>query len=115
MQRGSIPRTEASGDRDLDQIGDDCDLCSDFASGNNADFDQNGIGDECECGDQSQDGAVNVIDIVAMNGAIYGSGRVSPLCDTNFDDRCDVRDMLGAYGKIFGRPAYCSRYPPPTP
>jgi hypothetical protein len=55
---------------------------------------------------------VNVLDLVGINLAIFGSVLTSPLCDTNFDGRCDVQDIVGANYKIFGRPAYCSRYPP---
>jgi len=100
-------------DRDLDRLGDACDLCPDYSTTINTDFDQNGIGDPCECGDQTQDGVVNVVDIVSINLAIFGAVLTSPLCDTNFDDECDVRDIVGANRKIFGEPAYCSRYPPP--
>jgi len=100
-------------DRDIDDYGDACDLCPDYAIAINTDFDGNGIGDPCECGDQTQDGVVNVVDIISINLAIFGAVLTSPLCDTNFDDECDVRDIVGANRKIFGQPAYCSRYPPP--
>jgi len=102
-------------DRDLDAYGDVCDLCPDYRSSNNNDFDRNGIGDVCECGDQTQDGVVNVIDIVAINAAIFGQALVSPLCDTNYDGLCNVSDIVGVNYKTFGQPAYCARYPPPVP
>jgi WD40 repeat protein len=99
-------------DVDLDLIGDICDLCPDYLS-TNADFDDNGIGDECECGDQSGDGIVNVLDLLAIAQAIFEPALVTDLCDTNEDQICDVQDILAANAKIFGAPAYCARYPAP--
>ena len=55
----------------------------------------------------------NVLDLIAINRAIFTPSLVTPLCDTTNDGLCDVRDLIGANLKIFGRPAYCSRYPPP--
>jgi hypothetical protein len=100
---------------DSDELGDACDRCPAYAAATNADSDGNGIGDACECGDQTQDGAVDVADIVAIHSVIFGSVPISPLCDTNNDQKCNVSDMVGVHRKIFGRAAYCSRYPPPTP
>jgi hypothetical protein len=101
------------GDADLDLFGDVCDLCPDFPSTND-DFDGNGIGDECECGDQTQDGTVSILDILAINAVIFGQALESPLCDTNQDQVCNVEDILGANAKIFGEEAFCSRYPAPS-
>jgi hypothetical protein len=109
-----IPDPEQD-DRDRDEIGDLCDDCPDHRASSQLDSDQNGIGDLCECGDQTEDGTVDALDLVAINLAIFGAVPVSPLCDTNDDDRCDVQDIIGANRKIFGQPAYCSRYPPPGP
>ena len=59
-------------------------------------------GDECECGDQSLDGRVNVTDIVAINSAIFaGPTFAQELCDTNLDDACNVQDIVGANKEIF--------------
>ncbi len=100
-------------DRDLDLIGDACDLCPDYPSAG-ADTSGNGIGDECECGDQTADGFVDVADILAINRVIFGLEPASPpLCDTNGDAECNVADILGANAKIFGAQAFCSRYPSP--
>jgi hypothetical protein len=41
--------------------------------------------------------------------------RLRRLCDANNDGLCNVQDIVAANQKIFGRPAYCSRYPPPGP
>jgi len=98
-------------DRDLDQIGDVCDLCPDYPSTVNRDVDGNGVGDACECGDQTGDGTVDVLDIIGINRAILGFVPVSPLCDTNEDGLCNVSDIVGANQKIFGKRAFCSRYP----
>jgi hypothetical protein len=100
--------------RDSDAWGDICDRCPDYAIQTNTDRDGNGIGDPCECGDQTHDGRVDVRDLVEINRAIFGRTSVSPLCDTNGDDLCDVQDIVGANLKIFGRPAYCSRFPRPA-
>jgi hypothetical protein len=100
-------------DRDRDGIENALDNCPYFASTDQADADANGIGNVCECGDQNEDGRVDVRDIVAINNAIFGSIPTSPLCDTNNDALCNVVDIVGANLKIFGRPAFCSRYPLP--
>jgi hypothetical protein len=100
------------GDFDDDGIPDVDDLCPEYPS-TNVDTDGNGIGDECECGDQNGDGTVDVNDILAINAAIFDPTQVTELCDTNDDQLCDVQDILGANAKIFGAEAYCSRYPAP--
>jgi hypothetical protein len=101
--------------RDADDFGDACDACPGYATSNQSDANGNGIGDECECGDQNEDGAVDVSDLVAINLAIFGRNPVSPLCDANDDAQCNVSDIVAANQKIFGRPAYCSRHPRPVP
>jgi hypothetical protein len=58
---------------------------------------------------------VDVRDLLAISLAIFNPPLATPLCDTNNDGRCDVSDIVGANLKIYGRPAYCSRYPPPGP
>jgi glucose/arabinose dehydrogenase len=99
-------------DSDGDGLVDPLDRCPAFASSAQGDVDANGIGDVCECGDQNGDGYVDVLDLVAINRAISDPSLITPLCDTNFDDQCDFSDIAGANRKIFGRPAYCSRFPP---
>jgi hypothetical protein len=100
-------------DRDRDGIANDIDRCPDFADLDQTDSDANGIGDVCECGDQNGDGTVNVLDLLAINAAIFDPSQVTELCDTNDDGLCNVSDILGANAKIFGAPGFCSRYPRP--
>ena len=54
-----------------------------------------------------------MVDILAINAAIFDPAQATDLCDTNNDQQCDVQDILGASAKIFGAAAYCSRYPAP--
>jgi hypothetical protein len=101
------------GDQDADGVCDDADLCPFVPRGRtpHRDSDGNGIGNECECGDQDGNFTVNVADIVAMQKAIYQPGLATALCDTNGDGRCNVSDMVGAVRKIYGGRAYCRAYP----
>jgi hypothetical protein len=99
-------------DEDGDAVIDEADNCRIFPNPPQLDGDANGIGDACECGDQSGDGTVDVSDLVAINRAVFDPAVATPLCDTNGDDLCDVRDIVGANRKIFGGFAVCSRYGP---
>jgi hypothetical protein len=98
---------------DIDSLGDACDNCPAWPNPDQIDVDTNGIGDTCECGDQSGDARVNVLDLLAINMAVFNPALAAPLCDTNYDGLCNVQDIVGANQKLFGHPAYCSRYPPP--
>jgi hypothetical protein len=113
-QAADIDAATPGYDVDDDGTLDGDDLCPRFAGASQTDTDGNGIGDDCECGDQSGDGTVDVNDILAVNAAIFNPSLVTPLCDTNDDALCDVSDILGVNAKIFGAPAYCSRYPAPV-
>ena len=53
-------------------------------------------------------------DLVAINLAIFDPAGGTDLCDTNYDGKCNVADLVGANLKIFGSPAHGSRYPPPS-
>jgi hypothetical protein len=100
-------------DADHDGAPDASDNCPAWPNPGQQDSDANGIGDDCECGDQNGSGKVDISDLVAVNAAIFTPCLATPLCDTNDDDRCDVRDVIGVNLKIFGQPAYCARYPAP--
>jgi glucose/arabinose dehydrogenase len=100
-------------DTDEDGRIDPRDLCPAFASPDQTDTDGNGIGNVCECGDQSGDGRVDVIDLVAIQLAIFDPSLATPLCDANGDDRCNVVDLVAVNRRIFGARASCSRNPLP--
>jgi hypothetical protein len=103
----------SAADTDGDGVADPIDVCPAFPNPDQSDRDGNGIGDVCECGDQNGDARVDVQDLIAINIAIFNPQLATPLCDTNADGLCNVRDIVGANLKIYGTPAYCSRYPPP--
>jgi hypothetical protein len=94
-------------------MSDDSGLSAGTVAGH-TDSDGNGIGDECECGDQNTDGTVDVSDILAINAAIFAPELATALCDANDDQLCDVNDILAVNAKIFGADAYCERYPTPA-
>ncbi len=101
-------------DADCDGTPDAADLCPFYAETDPAaDTDGNGIGNECECGDQTGDGRVTIEDILAINGVIFGLQPAAELCDANCDGQCNIADILGANAKIFGTPACCARFPLP--
>jgi hypothetical protein len=104
-------------DLDCDGLANGVDLCPYFNSQDQTDTDGNGIGDVCECSDQSGDGVVTVADIVEINRAIFTPSLVTPLCDGDHDRKCTVGDIVSANVKIFGGASYCRRYPaaPPAP
>jgi len=100
-------------DSDADGRIDPLDLCPSFSSPDQTDTDGNGIGDVCECGDQTGDGWVNVSDLLAIQRAIFQPALATPLCDANGDDRCDVGDIVAANHRVFGARAHCRRNPLP--
>jgi hypothetical protein len=102
-------------DLDCDGLPNDVDLCPYFNSQDQTDTDGNGIGDVCECSDQSGDGRVTVADIVEINRAIFTPSRITPLCDGDHDRRCTVADLVAANLKIYGGTSHCRRYPAPAP
>ena len=102
-------------DLDCDGLPNATDKCPYFNSQDQTDSNGNGIGNVCECSDQTGEGVVTVSDIVAINTAIFTPSLVTALCDGNNDRRCNVNDILAANLKIFGAPSYCRRYPLPHP
>lgn len=104
-----------AGDLDCDGIPNAQDKCPYFNTQDQTDTDGNGIGNACECSDQTGDGRVNVADIVGINTAIFNPAQISPLCDGNHDRKCNVGDIVAANLKIFGRASFCRRYPAPAP
>jgi hypothetical protein len=104
-------------DSDGDGRIDPLDRCPAFASPSQADADRNGIGDDCECGDQNGDGTVDVADLVAINAAIFGASQPGPLCDANGDDQCHVADIVAVNADLFAPEALssCARRPAASP
>ena len=102
-------------DLDCDGLANAGDLCPYFNSQDQRDSDGNGIGNVCECSDQSGDGLLTVSDIVEINRAIFTPALATPLCDGDNDRRCTVSDIVNANVKIFGGLSYCRRYPAPPP
>lgn len=99
-------------DRDGDGVDDLDDVCPDWPD-DQTDSNGDGRGDACECGDQSGDGAVNIIDILEINAAIFDPALAGPLCDANDDDACNINDILAVNAKIFGAETFCERSPRP--
>jgi hypothetical protein len=104
-------------DRDGDGIPDATDNCPYFANSNQLDTAGTGRGNACRCGDQNGDGRVDVLDLVAINVAIFNPQQVTALCDANNDGLCNVLDVISANREIFspGHTATCSRQPVPGP
>jgi hypothetical protein len=102
---------------DGDLLGDACDNCPFYATANTTDTDGDGRGNECECGDQTGDGRNNVLDLIAINLAIFNPTQVTPLCDANNDGRCNVKDIVAVNAEIFspGNTSTCARQPVPGP
>jgi hypothetical protein len=102
---GARPRADFDCDGNPD-VDDKCPLLNEFDHLADTDADCSVSparcrGDECECGDQDLNGRLNVSDLVAINGAIFGSSPAQELCDTNLDDLCNVSDIVGANREIF--------------
>jgi hypothetical protein len=104
-------------DMDGDGFADEEDNCPVFAQEDQADADEDGRGDACECTDQNGDGFNTVSDLVAINTAIFNPLLATPLCDGNNDDECNVNDIIAANVEIFsaGSTSTCGRQPLPGP
>jgi hypothetical protein len=107
----------AAADRDGDGVSDAADVCPFFPDPQQLDGDGNGRGNLCECGDQNGDGTVDVLDLVAINLAIFSPAQRTPLCDANADAACTVADIVSANVEIFsaGNTSICERQPVPGP
>jgi hypothetical protein len=100
-------------DADHDGLPDSSDNCPAWSNPVQSDADANGIGDDCECGDQDGNGAVDVLDLVAIHRAIFVPALATTLCDANGDGSCDVQDLVSVNQRIFGGRAHCARNPAP--
>jgi hypothetical protein len=87
------------------------DLCPLYSEVNPfADADGNGRGDECDCGDATADGTVDVSDILGINFQIFNPAALptrltNPLADANndlqLDSNANVEDILAVNEEIF--------------
>jgi hypothetical protein len=99
-------------DEDCDGMSLAEDPCPFYRQRRRLDSDENGRGDDCECGDQTGDGTVDVNDILAINAAIFNPSLVTVLCDATNDGACDVSDILAVNAAIFNPlSATCARSP----
>ncbi len=113
-------------DLDCDGVADGVDLCPSYSEIDQlSDTNGNGRGNECECGDATRDGLVNIGDILLINSFVFvdpgagttaeGNIRLSaPLADANFDDVADILDLLAVNADIFsagGLTTTCGRSP----
>jgi hypothetical protein len=99
-------------DLDSDGLCDAADRCPFYLS-TNADTDNDGRGNLCECTDQNGDGRNTVTDLVAINTAIFNPALVTALCDGNNDGACNVADIVSANIEIFSptSTSTCGRQP----
>jgi hypothetical protein len=82
-------------DADGDGVSDAEDNCPLVPNPGQADTDQNGIGDACQCGDVNGDGVTNVTDALAIaRGEVLSSDPNFGKCDVSGDDVCNVTDAL---------------------
>jgi hypothetical protein len=102
--RKSVP--VVAGDADLDGVPDAEDNCPNVPNPGQADEDQNGIGDACQCGDVNGDGVTNVTDALKIaRGEVLSSDPNFDKCDVNGDGACNVTDALEiARGEISSSP-----------
>jgi len=111
----------ATTDVDCDGLQGAADNCPSYAQTSSADVDADGRGNECECGDVTQDGRNTVADLVGINSCIFAPLPKPPLCvtfcDANNDGACNVSDIIAANLEIFSatNTSTCARQPVPGP
>jgi hypothetical protein len=82
-------------DSDQDGALNAVDNCRYVANDDQADTDQNGIGDFCQCGDVNADGSTNITDALTIARGFVGSGDPNfDKCDVNGDGFCNITDAL---------------------
>jgi cysteine-rich repeat protein len=112
---GVRPLYDADCDGNEDFTFDKCPQLNQWDEAADADGDCDGEdpfscrGDECECGDQTSDGGVDINDILSSNTAIFG-GTERRLCDGTGDVDCNVSDILAQNQEIFVRGSSTCRH-----
>jgi hypothetical protein len=104
-------------DDDGDGFNFAADLCPSWPQTSQTDTDQDGRGNECECGDQNGDGLNTVSDMLAINHAIFNPALATALCDANGDSECNVGDIVAVNIDLFSpeNTSTCARQPTPGP
>lgn len=92
--RGDVCNCLPGKDADGDNICDEADLCPGFAQSDitQLDTDEDGIPNECECGDFDRNGFVNTLDARLIQRCVTGEIACASLCDTTGDGKCNTLD-----------------------
>jgi hypothetical protein len=85
-------------DLDSDGVGDSCDNCIDVYNPDQVDLDDDGVGDLCQytCGDASNDGNVNILDVTFLISFLYKGGPAPEsmwASDPNGDGSVNILDI----------------------
>ncbi len=109
------PCFDFGGDADADGFCDGGeDLCIDIYNVDNTDTNGDGIGDECQCGDITGDGAANNDDVTEILLTLWGYGASTQpgnnwaLCDVTGDGNCNNDDVTEILLPLWGYGAYNS-------
>ncbi len=92
--RGDICNCLPGTDADGDSICNESDLCPGFPQADitQLDTDEDGIPNECECGDFDNNGIVNTLDARLIQRCVVGDIACASLCDTTGDGICNTAD-----------------------
>ncbi len=106
------PCNDFGGDADEDGVCDDDDLCPGISATDNTDTNGDGIGDACQCGDVTRDGATNNDDVTQILMVLWGYSSYTQsdanwaLCDLTGDGQCNNDDVTVNLMVLWGYGAY---------